>query len=157
MPLQSVERAPSVAAAPALAPRRDPSRAVSAIIVEYTSAGEEQKRRDLIWELLDAPPADGVAGVDRMLQVEKRGSLRIELFDALESFPGSEPAKIDILKREIPEIRQRGDVFDAALDALLNVQHRDAIPVWNKLAEKGDDEIKDVARSAIQALESLPK
>ena len=122
--------------------RATPVRPVAAVIAEYTSAGDEQKRRELLWELMDAQPADGVAGVDLMLKTEKRTSLRVELFDALDSFSGCQQSKLGILSRKLGSIRLDGDAFDAALDALMNVQHRDAIPVWKALAERGDDELK---------------
>ena len=153
-PLQPPVEGP-VSALPGRSPKVEPARGVDAIANAYAAESDEGKRRELIWEMLEAPPADGIAGVGRLLESEKRASLRVELFDSLDSFPGFESEKLRIVARELSTQRAVGEVRDAAIDALLNIQHRDAIPVWEALAAGGDEEIRDVANAAIAALRTL--
>jgi len=152
-PLPNTEA--TVPAHPNRPPNETPKRSVDAIANAYATEGDEEKRRELIWELLDAPPSDGITGLGRLLESEKRASLRVELFDSLDSFPGFESEKLRIVARELSTQRTAGAVRDAAIDALLNIQHRDAIPVWETLAAGGDEEMRDVAKSAIEALRTL--
>ncbi len=136
-------------------PKVESARNIDAIASAYSAESDEGKRRELIWEMLEAPPADGIAGIGRLLESEKRASLRVKLFDSLDSFSGFESEKLRVVARELSTQRAVGEVRDAAIDALLNIQHRDAIPVWEALAAGGDEEMRDVANAAIAALRAL--
>jgi hypothetical protein len=148
------------ASQPAIARPRAPAPAarppIATLEGAYLKAAAEQDRREVLWEIFDAPPAEAVPAIARLLRAEKRADLRIEMLDSLDSFDGEVDAKLAILTRELVDQPAQGEVREAALDALLNLQDRRAIPLWKKLAASDDSEVIETARNTIEALESLP-
>jgi hypothetical protein len=130
-------------------------RDAGSIVASYRVQMEVTNRHALVAELSDLPPAKGVAAVGELLAFEKRPELREALLDTLDAFAGEEAAKVALLRTELLENRTGAASRDAAIDALLNIQHRAALPLWKALLEDADEETRDVARQAIAALESL--
>jgi HEAT repeat protein len=144
---------PSIARPSGAAPVVRPS--VATLLGAYLAASAEQDRREVLWEIFDAPPTEAVPAIARLLVAEKRADLRIEMLDSLDGFDGQVDAKLAILTGELIDQPAQGEVREAALDALLNLQDRRAIPLWKKLAATEDAEVIETARSTIKALESI--
>lgn len=121
----------------------------------YLASRTDEERRNAIDDLRHLPAREAVPAISRLLTRENRAELRILLLDSLDACPGEPQAKLAIIRREILEHSTTGDVREAALDALLNIQHRDAIPLWQTLSVDANEQLLDTARQAITALESL--
>ena len=137
------------------APSPTANKPAAAWVASYSGEKNTEERRAIIAELLGGEPVTGVAAVGELLKLEKRAELRVALFDALDSFDGQTPAKLALIRGELLENRASGDAREAAIDALLNIQDRTAIPIWQALLSDPDESLHDVARQAIAALESL--
>jgi hypothetical protein len=131
------------------------SKPATELVADYRSENDAEKRREIIADLLGAPPAEGVAAIGQMLNLEKRAELRVALFDALDAFDGQVTAKLDLLRNELVEHASIGGSREAALDALLNIQDRAAISLWRSLLQDPDEALQDVARQALAAFDDL--
>ena len=126
----------------------------SALTARYLEATDRDRRRKALYDLHDVAPRDGVAALDRLLREETDTDLQVELLDSLAVYDGEVDAKVAILTRALVEQPVHGDAREAALDALLDLQDRRTIPLWQRLADDRSDEVRDLARSTIEELRS---
>ena len=153
-PLQQAAPISEIQPAPEVAPEPPPG-TQQPLFNRYLASRADEERRNAIDELRRLPAREAVPTIGRLLTRENRAELRILLLDSLDACPGEPQAKLAIVRRELLEHSTTGDVREAALDALLNIQHRDAIPLWRALSVNANEQLLDTARQAITALESL--
>lgn len=153
-PLQQAAPISEIQPAPEVAPEPPPG-TQQPLFNRYLASRTDAERRNAIDDLRHLPAREAVPTIGRLLTRENRAELRILLLDSLDACPGEPQAKLAIIRRELLEHSTTGDVREAALDALLNIQHRDAIPLWRALSVNANEQLLDTACQAITALESL--
>jgi HEAT repeat protein len=118
----------------------------------YRNSTDVMKKFDAIDELIDLGNAPALQTIARIFQAEKSPELQIELIDAVRFFEGENQYKMQIfgsgIRSNYPlEIRQ------AAIDGLIDLDDKAAIPILRGLLNDPNEEIRDAAHDAIEFLQ----
>ena len=144
----------AIGAAQAVVSHR-PRRPTAELVASYLRSADAAKRREALYDLHLAPADEGVPAIDRLLITETDPDLLTELLDSLAVFDGEVEAKLRALGGALFEHPVHGDVREAALDALLDLQDRRAITLWQRLLADPIDDVRDLARNTINELQAL--
>jgi len=127
---------------------------VTALVVNrYLYSSDVAERRRLLRELQGAPGDEGLPAVERLLASERQPALRVELYRTLERWDGGIELKLRVLEQELIDDPRPGAVHDAALEALLGVRDRAALPLWWRLLDDPRAQVRHIAQAAVAQLE----
>jgi len=143
----------SGAQAPAPVASIAPRRATAVLVNRYLYSADVAERRRLLQELRSAPADEGLPAVERLLASEREATLRSELYRTLEHWEGNVALKVRVLEQELIDDPRAGAVDDAALEALLGVHDRAALPLWWQLLDDPRDQVRAIAQAAVAQLE----
>jgi hypothetical protein len=122
---------------------------------EYFTATNRDVRLDLMMDIADTSNAEAVKTLTRLFEVETDTDLKVDLLDSLLGIEGFKEEKLIMLtlgaRQGLPnEVRQ------SAIDGLIDLDDRRAIPVLNGLLNDPDEEIREGAKDALEMLQSQP-
>ena len=122
---------------------------------EYFTATNRDVRLDLMMDIADTSSAEAVKALTRLFEAETDADLKVDLLDSLLGIEGFKEEKLIMLtlgaRQGLPsEVRQ------SAIDGLIDLDDRRAIPVLNGLLNDPDEEIREGAKDALEMLQSQP-
>lgn len=130
-----------------------PRKSAAELVRYYLYSRDASERRRTLYVLQDMPGNEALPAVERLLQAEREPELRVELLESLDVWDGNADVKVRVLERELLDDPRPGAVYDAALDALMNLRDPAALPLWWQLLDDPRDQVRAVARDAIARLE----
>jgi hypothetical protein len=126
---------------------------IAALERDYLAAITQDDRMDVVNNLGEIVSGETVKSLARLFEQEKDKDLQVHLVDALQSISGFKEEKLAFLATAIRPALDR-DVRQAAIDGLIDLEHRRSIRVLQPLLNDADDTIVQAAKSAIFILES---
>src|SRR5688572_12256035 len=114
----------------------------------YRANADEANRYTVIDQLSDQGDLPALQTLDRLFQNENSPDMKVEMLDSLSFYEGFNVYKLQMLSVGT-QANQPKEVRQAAIDALLDLDDKSAVPLLQPLRKDPDPEIREAAEDAI--------
>jgi HEAT repeat protein len=121
----------------------------------YRGATDSQVKLDAIFQLTRLGTAEAVETIGRLFEAEGDLQMKVDLVDSLTSFEGQHDRKLSILA-SASQAGQPEEVREAAVEGLMSLNDRRAIPLLQPMLQDKNSDIAAKAKEAIDVLKWEP-
>jgi hypothetical protein len=125
---------------------------VGALENAYLANTEFPQRVENIYKITDLGTPEAIAALGRLFQAEKEVDLKTEILDSLFDIDGLDDKKAALLAAGAGADQPK-DVRESAIDGLTDLAPKYALPILQALVSDQDQEIRDLAKDAIEQLQ----
>jgi hypothetical protein len=126
---------------------------LSQIEDQYRAATSLKEKIKTIRLLVNVRDEGTAVALGRMFHAEKDPELREEILETLIDIKGSEADKLSVLASAVAS-SQPPEIREVAIDIMIDLGSRNAIPVLQNLVNDPDTKIRDAAKDAIRQIQN---
>jgi HEAT repeat protein len=126
---------------------------LSQIEDQYRAATSLKEKIKTIRLLVNVRDEGTAVALGRMFHAEKDPELREEILETLIDIKGSEADKLSVLASAVAS-SQPAEIREVAIDIMIDLGSRNAIPVLQNLVNDPDTKIRDAAKDAIRQIQN---
>jgi hypothetical protein len=138
------------------APDPEPARRLAALTQTFAAAREFDDRFEAALQIGQVGSPEAVVALTRLFREERDKEMRVELINALIGISGCKEERLQLLRLGLAS-DQPGEVREAAIDGLVDLEDARALPLLEGLFEDPDQSIRTLARQSRALVEKMLK
>jgi HEAT repeat protein len=135
-------------------PVAEAAKIIAAVEKGYSELPDFSAKVGAIYKIAETGGAPAVEALGRLFQAEKDAELRVEIVDSLFDIDGQDNLKVALLSAAAAADQQQ-DVRESAIDALTDIDPKQALPILQALTSDPNEDIRDAAKDAVELVKAM--